>query len=301
MPLTGAAFILLCGVVSSQAGFLNDIRVGDYKDHTRIVLELSTAMGFERITPLLPGQLTIILPATQPRLVRKIPIERSQRVKDIRLWYSKENFTVRLTFAFDQFRYKVIKFKNPDRIAVDVYQLDSAPLQPIPEKKKDVSIVTPNVAKSEKQLPMIADNSNPLQPLSSAETGPQMGTGEKQATQPKKGHTADAARRPWPPRPVAQKQAGGAMVSAPPKQHASPDELPDTTSGSRGLQFYLVVGLVVLTIIILVLLLLMLLMKQRWINGETPLNASEYLQRQNKRIAALDTQIQEQLKRYDEV
>ncbi len=300
MPLTGAAFILLCGAVSSQAAFLNDIRVGDYKDHTRIVLELSSAMGIERITPLLPGQLTIILPATQPRLVRKIPIEHSQHVKDIRLWYSKENFTVRLTFAFDHFRYKVIKFKNPDRIAVDVYQLASAPLTPMPEKNKDESIVTPNVAEAEKQLPMIGDNSNPFQPPASTERLPQMGALEKQATQPKKGHTADEVRRPWPPNPVAQKKAGGAVVSAPPKQHASPDALPDTSSGSRGLQFYLVVGLVMLTIFILVLLLLMLLMKQRWISGETPLNATEYLQRQDKRIAALDTQIQEQLKRYDE-
>jgi hypothetical protein len=67
------------------------------------------------------------------------------------------------------------------------------------------------------------------------------------------------------------------------------------------LQHYLAIGLVILTLAILVLLLVMLVSKNRWANPSPQIKADDALERQNERIAVLDAQIQEQLKRFEKV
>ena len=75
---------------------------------------------------------------------------------------------------------------------------------------------------------------------------------------------------------------------------------PAASSRPVRMQYYLVIGLVLLTLVILILLLVMLVSKSRWANSSSPIKPGEFLERQDERIAALDAKIHEQLKRYEQ-
>ena len=84
------------------------------------------------------------------------------------------------------------------------------------------------------------------------------------------------------------------------------DGIPAVDSSSqektpKGLQYYLLIGLVVLTILILVMLIAMMFPKKKWGEEKKPLKIDDLLHRQEEHIATLNSQIEEQLKRYQEV
>lgn len=296
LPIIGICVTLSVGVASTQAALLNDIRVGEYPTYTRIVFEFSTAAPIKFIVPQQPGQLSIEFTATQPQLNRKIPLDRTQRIKDIKLLYRQAHLSANLTFAFKDFRYEVTEFKQPDRIVLDIYQLAATPEPPTSSIGKETVSAIPGTHAITNQLPIISNHTHPLKPLPSAGAADSLRTAPSQVPDPK---TEQPAASTHPP--TIEKTAPATMPVRPAKEPAQVDkEKTPMSVGYQGLQFYLVIGLVVLTIVILILLLIMLLSKQRWTDDQAQLNAGDYLQKQDEHIAKLDTQIHEQLKRYDE-
>lgn len=84
------------------------------------------------------------------------------------------------------------------------------------------------------------------------------------------------------------------------KQHIDKVEQKASSPNNR-LQFYLVIILVVITIAILLLLLLMLLTRSQLFYDKSALNTADISQHQDKKIITeIDSNIKEQLKRYDE-
>jgi hypothetical protein len=288
-PLLSVSFALIIGVTSSHAAYLKDIRVGEYEDHTRIVFELSAATAIERIIPQDPGQLTVVFADTQPQLTRKIPIERSTRVKKFKLWSRHESLSSVLNFTFDHFRYELTEFENPVRIALDVYELPSTPLPPVSAQPKAPNATASGTLDPTAQLPVLPEDSPLVTPQPSTQAPVQAPLDEKTAVELNADQPAGSSAQ----NPTAE--------AVPDKPKADPlGSPPAASSGFSRMQFYLVVGLVILTMVILALLLLMLLSRQRWTNDDTSLHATDFLHSQDKRMAALDAQIQEQLKRYDE-
>lgn len=98
---------------------------------------------------------------------------------------------------------------------------------------------------------------------------------------------------PMPPSPPSEPTNGVKQKS---------DNIAQTTPPPNNrLQFYLVIILVIITIAILLLLLLMLLTRHQLFYDKDALSAAEMAQHQDKNIIAkLDSNIKEQLKRYDE-
>ena len=74
---------------------------------------------------------------------------------------------------------------------------------------------------------------------------------------------------------------------------------PVSSSHPNRLQYYLVIGLVVLTIAILILLVLMLLTKYRWGNNRPLFNIDDHLKEQQAKIETINGRIKEQLKNYE--
>ena len=76
---------------------------------------------------------------------------------------------------------------------------------------------------------------------------------------------------------------------------------PAPQTAAKGLQYYLLVALVILTIAILSLLVIMLISRHKWTNGKKVLKIEDLLHRQDQHIASINSQIEEHLKRYDEI
>ena len=290
-----AAIILTIFTAISNAALLKDIRVGEYEGFTRIVFEFDTPVGTTQILPTTQGRLKAVFGNTSPGLRRKIPIERSRHIKDLQIWNQNGKLSVVLIFDLARFRHDSFPLNHPPRIVLDIQPLKSvaknapAPAQPTRE---------------------VADQSR--QVAQSATTAPKSPSVDESQMEAEAGQNSEnnAEAEPSQQRTIAEK-AGPAIRStdikpndtnsAEPQVQVPADGNPKATKQSNRLQFYLVVGLVLITIFILALLLLMLLSKHRWAEQKSRLSAKEFLQNQDKHIAALDARIQEQLKRYEEV
>jgi hypothetical protein len=92
-PLAGLLALLILWTATAAGSSLRDIRIGEYDGFTRIVFELDTPVTSQTINPQDAGQLLVTLGNTTPRLVRKIPVERSAHVRDIQFWQRRGNLT----------------------------------------------------------------------------------------------------------------------------------------------------------------------------------------------------------------
>jgi len=282
-----------------MAASLKDIRVGQYDNYTRIVLEFDDPIEFQTIKPQAQGHLTIVFPDAWPNMVRKIPLERSQRLKDIQIWQRQNELSVVLAFDFDHFRYEYFQLNAPPRIALDIYQLAAAETPPIQAstgvKPRDGHQATAKSSEFDTRKSPAHDDQSPSQlkdlQAQAVEQSPAVLSAdntEKRATQ--KTSTDKDSEVPKHVPPVIKQQD---LSQTPKTEHPK--------TGTFQLQFYLVLALVIITIVILVLLLLMLLFRHRWAGEKGKSSTGESLQRQDQRIASLNERIQEQLKRYDEV
>lgn len=297
-PLLSAGFVMVVLVYTTQAAQLRDIRVGEYESFTRIVFELDTPAAPEPVVSLSSGQLELVFTNTAVELTRKIPVERSQHIKSIQIWNKKSQLSAVLSFDFVRFRHQSFALNNPPRIVLDVQPLDSgpnasaaiSPAEPNPNKGK-----LPPVAESKTSGPFsskVQESSIAVQETVHADAGVESDNNRNFPISNKNQKTGPATQE------SGIKNRGKMTSETPiPASVAAPRK---PAKQSSRLQFYLVVVLVLITIVILVLLLLMLLSKHRWTDDKSRLNAREFLQSQDKRIASLDARIEEQLKRYEE-
>jgi hypothetical protein len=309
LPFLCFGFVLIAWICPTCAAQLKDIRVGEYETHTRIVFEFSGPDSQEKISPLESGLLTVIFPDTDLSLIRKIPIDQSNRLKEIKIWQRHNELSLVLSFAFEHFRYELSKLSKPKRIVLDVFQLTA----PEPSEHTVSAKAANNLPETAAEKQPVADRSEPLpasdieptsaEEMSARSASDQLDSAQEQTQEPVGQDAAPSNARDTPLKQNSATASSLATAPAPavelPKQIQGSELPPDRPVGKKKLQHYLAVALVILTLIILLLLLIMLVSKSHWANANTRIQPSEFIERQDERIAAIDAKIREQFKRFD--
>jgi hypothetical protein len=250
LPLLSAGIVLSLFIHTGHTAQLKDIRVGEYKDFTRIVFELDASAEPVKMELRSTTQMAVVFKKTSADLVRKIPVDRSPHVKDIQIWEKTNQLTVLLEFDFDSFDRKSFSLDDPPRLVLDIH--------PVPD--------VPNAGVEYAPGPTPDSERGSPHPVSTGVSEP--------ASQPDEKTDFEKSGFQTPPPPGKVRKKPPMSVD----QDQSPAAPPaDTTRPSR-LQFYLVIALVVITIVILVLLLLMLLARHRWIEDRSRLTAAENIE-----------------------
>jgi hypothetical protein len=315
LPILCFGFVLGTLICPSYAAKLKDIRVGEYQTHTRIVFEHGDTMPHETLRPLAAGQLSVVFPDTELDLIRKIPIDRSRRLEEIKIWQRQNELSLILTFAFAHFRYELYRIDQPKRLVVDVFHMtppDTTSLSE-PEEKAALAASGSMDERTDAKPPTDKLETAPednFQTHSLSQTNPfsavdrTVGFGKQQSVRQKSDEmSTQLSPTPEPPAPAEaiESERIHAQKREPQRQARATEPPLQPAARPWRLQQYLTIGLVILTLVILVLLLVMLVLKNHWANSISHSKADDFLNRQNERIAALDAQIQQKLKHLDKV
>jgi hypothetical protein len=239
--------ISLTWVGSTHAAQLKDIRVGEYNEFTRIVFESDGPMANPKIEIGPSGQLLITFQKAGVRLIRKIPVGKSPRIKDIQIWQQRGKLSVLLISIHPNIRIESFRLSRPHRFAVDIFPN----IMPGPAKENTQH------PRDGKPIPA-AKKSSASEKSSTTTAGIDHGTN----TEPgRKIETLDIVD-PDDTLSVAENKAQSTMHKQLVPQSAKtdlstvPDKLPPP---HHRMQLYLVFTLMIITIAILLLLVLMLL------------------------------------------
>ena len=278
---------LTLGLWIQPAGafFLKDIRIGEYDTFTRIVFESNGAAAPETVTSAGKNRLKIVFAATRPDLIRKIPFDRSRFIDDLQINSLENQLIVILDFSVRYTRFEVFDLKSPQRTVLDLFW---QPLAAQPLRETDPISGTEAIPLDAGLAP---DQSTTAVDVTDAPSAPVPARHAATDLEPPDGRT-----RPRPA-PVAAETAH--------IRNASPKSAPQTRAqGTAGtaragrFQYYLIVALVVITIVILLLVVMTMVWRHRSGNEIERLKTSDYLQYQDRQIASLNEQIEEQLQRY---
>jgi hypothetical protein len=294
---------LFCLPATTGASELKDIRIGEYDKFTRVVFEFSDSVAPQNFDDGASGRLTVTFPGTQPRLIRKIPTERSPRIDDTQLWQTGTVLYAILVFPFDRYRYDFFTLSEPDRIVIDIFPLNDAAY---------LDRTAPKNRQEQSSSQLTADQTPPVTPTDVVNIDPPDGdhlepirvSDIRETPLEKTSHDLESNQRSVPDDAVAR-------IASPEETESDPSGLRqpvksqvDYPSGPGGitsrLQYFLMVGLVIITIALLGLLLVFLFSRQKIKTALMPLDTDEYFKQQDEAIASLNQRIQEQLKRYDE-
>jgi hypothetical protein len=282
--LAAALLLRPCPATAEQ---LLDVRIGEYEGYTRVVFEVDTPSAQPRIDIDAKGHLWVDFDHTAVHLVRKIPVKRSRHIDTIQFWQREGHLSTVLKLDYPQYRFKTFSLDNPSRVVVDIYPeaVPAGSRQAATAADKSPEKPTPEVP-LEKQIPQ--------------QTSPQDAADQTQPTEhPAAEQTESTQGRPVDtPRVEAEPQLPIARASGS-DQQPLPTAKRSTPQTVFRLQFFLVIGLVVITIGILCLLLMMLFARQRLSKIKSKLRASDFLQEQDKKIEAIDERIKEQIERYE--
>lgn len=304
--LTTGMFMLACPN-PTYARSLKDIRIGEHDHFTRIVFESNADFAAEKIVSSTPGQLTVVFPDTQAAFVRKIPVDRSPQIDRIQLLSRKSRLAITLHFNNPHARFDTFGLTSPPRMVLDIFW----PLQedpPVSDRPENQLPSTPDDQQGKEihpsaQTESSGDNELGKHDYPAAVTDIENNSSSFKEERIKAGETRTAFSKLR-----LSAQSGDTTRSSLPQTSSAPNG--DTAEGfldpgdemtSRSLQYYLVIALVVITIGILFLLVFMLMFRHQWGGGKGTLKTNEFLEHQDKRIESIDAQVQEQLKRYDEV
>ena len=287
LSLILAGACLHFGSHPANAAQLIDVRIGEYDGFTRVVFEVDAPPESPQIEILSTGKLKVAFDRTDVNLVRKIPVERSRHIKAIQFWQNNDQLSTVLMVDYPYFHFKTFQLSNPPRISVDIFP--TAP--PPPVDTAPTTSESPSALEPDRPL----ETEPPRQITAHEETVPE------DAAQPPAGKTATKKE----PRTVVTVKE---VPNVPKQKNDAPDRIKKMTAPPSQtnrqttfrLQFFLVIGLVVITIGILFLLLMMLFARHRFSEVKTRLSASDALRRQDRTIEALNSRIKEQFERYDQ-
>ena len=275
-------WLVLVVVPITYAAILKDVRLGDHDAFTRVVLEFDSSITLPAEDKDAKGLVLTFSPATAG-LVRKIPSPTSSRITKLTLWEKQQSLAIQITFNFQQFRYEFLELSDPYRLVIDIF-----PRNNWDAEENTVSWQTPNSI----FLPDVQDNSVATSEFSLNNDEPEI------------------LRSPSLNIPSGAKATTASSLSQSDHIIAETRRLPTQTINPKkslnqnrakwpSLQFYLIVGLVVITIAILSFAFIFLA-RYRWSDDAPRENINDLLKKQEAHIASINARIQEQLKRYDE-
>lgn len=306
--LASVAFCLIYWVSDLHAALLKDIRLGEHQNFTRVVFEFDQPPPSppEIVTNL--AELRVIFGNITPDLVRKITVKQSHHVTDVQIWMEDNQLSAVFNVDASFTHGKIRSLSAPPRLLLDIQWKGALPptaseiSNALPTRKDDspgidsasspytVATVAPALTPATLVSPSdLNPESPPPNPVSSAEI---IQTEKLQA---------DSSSE-------AQKQTAEVTVLTPPKPtpeipashpYKVAADAPRQNREPHRLQYYLVIGLVLLTIAILLLLVVMLLTKYKWINDRLLFKMDNHLKEQQDKIDTINGRIKEQLKHYE--
>ncbi len=297
-PLLSATFVLSFFFSTTNAALLKDIRIGEYQKFIRIVFEFNTPVEPDSIDLISADQLTVAFPHTAVDFIRKIPVEKSHHIKNIRIIDQSNHLSATINFDFRYLRHESFQLNNPPRVVLDI--------QPQAATGKSVkgTVATDHDGSGAEPEKTIADDSTVTSSMDKAPEDSILVQDINQAeVESLKNHetTANGSGNDLPVSPPTRANADRQKQDTDVNQTITLDSTPQAPVGKTNrLQFYLVIVLVLITIAILVLLLLMLLSRHHWAADRTQLKPKEFLKNQDRHLASLDARIKEQIKRYEE-
>jgi hypothetical protein len=289
------ATALLLRPCPATAERLLDVRIGEYDDYTRVVFEVDTPFAQPRIDIGAKGQLWVDFDHTAVQLVRKIPVKRSRHIDNILFWQHDGHLSTVIKLNYPRYRFKTFSLDTPPRVAVDIYPeaVPAGDSQAATAAAKSPEAPTPEVP-LEKNIPRQASPQEPP-PDAPPDKVDQIQPSER----PDSEQAESAQSRPADISLVEAKPQTPIAHASGSDQETMPAPVRSTPQSVFRLQFFLVIGLVVITIGILFLLLMMLFARHRFSKVKSKLRASDFLQDQDKKIEAIDERIKEQIERYE--
>ena len=306
VSLLSVVVVLSISAISAYAATLKDIRVGEfYEASKRVVFEFDYQPVVETVEIVPPGNLRVIFVDAHPGFVRKIPIDNIAKLNNLQISEKNNKLSIDIIFNLSFQRVKSTWFDRPSRLVVDAFIMDSKQNMQAPPTNNtdslptDTSDQTMTLVASEKKekmpepLDQIAENVQEHgQDTNTSYNDSKLLTKNNQVLVQKN----DTKDNQYPftlqeTDVIAREKADEISAIDSPSQEKTP----------KGLQYYLLIGLVVLTILILVMLIAMMFPKKKWKEEKKPFKIDDLLHRQEEHIATLNSQIEEQLKRYHEV
>ena len=301
----GAILFLLTVHSYAATTYLRDIRIGEYEVFTRIVFEFNVQTEVEYIKKEPSGKLTIVFPSVHPELIRQIPAQYKERLSDIRIFEQQNQMMVVFYFNSNTLRFDTFQLNSPPRWVLDIHQ------QPPPQ--------TASPGAENKKLPGTSDPA--LKPPGHTIKPSPSASGLSADHQPFEKviiNTEQIKNHVKTPTPLSliastddQPLSGNLPETIAPSMESDSSILPiaqpsnamgnSSSTPERDLFYYLLIALVVLTIAILMLLIIMLIARHKWTDGKKTLKLDDILHRQDEHIASINSQIEEQLKRYNEI
>jgi hypothetical protein len=301
-PLQAGLTIVLW-IVPCHAALLKDIRIGEYEKFTRIVFEFNVQTDMDSIGKVLPNQLKITFPDVRTEFTRPIPQKHSERLNEYKVWQHKNRLSVIFRFNSDNLSFDSFQLKSPPRLVVDVY--DSPGTTKVPGKTKN-QIAQELVTNAGSSTPRATDSKIKPSPMPLDSLAKQHNAN---SSAPADFDSMTLKKQPAAPQPIpADRTSIKQPVAVQHSDSSGMDELNTVTTANvtqpkvqKGLQHYLLIALVILTIVILSLMVVMLFSRHKWTNSKKTIKLDDLLDRQDQHIASINSQIEEHLKRYDEI
>ncbi len=304
--LAATLFSILC-VPPLQAALLKDIRLGEYKTFTRIVFE------FDQAPPAIPdisvheAELRVIFKDLTAELKRKIATKQSPHVNAVQIWLEDNHLSAVFKVDAPFTHSKISSIGNPPRLLVDVHWQPAAQGQQVSESTAPQPIqanTSPTngpaliSAPSKTAAPLLPQETLQL-PVHPQSAAPEAPSETVVSSAPSENSSAESQSQ-TPEALVLKPPATPSQETLSPQAEANTNiPSPVSSSHPNRLQYYLVIGLVVLTIAILILLVLMLLTKYRWGNNRRLFNIDDHLKEQQAKIETINGRIREHLKNYE--
>ena len=281
--------LLISGVVFmlsqpgwAQVGVLKDVRTGKHEEFTRVVFEFQNNILFESPEIKGKGAFSVVFLDSSTTLPRRILFKTGpmQCVHSVGFDRQNSNLIASVQLSFPSFILKAFPLSGPNRIVIDAYpvllplekseQKESLPEKPYAEtptapETKELENVPQNVLEK-------ADDSQPITP-SGVET-----YGLKETQSSEKDFSDNKSNQ------IPEKYAG----------------YPSSANGNAMAQIYLLVALNVLAGVVIVLMIVTLLNKRREIDFDHLFKMMPFIKTSDERIEAIDAQLKNAFKKYDE-
>ncbi|MCP4744808.1 MAG: hypothetical protein GY874_01510 [Desulfobacteraceae bacterium] len=219
------------------AAYLNNVKIGKHKIHTRIVLEFDEPISSHTVNDKLSNQLAIELPGVVPDLKRKIPVYLNQNITDIHFGVFSGRLSARIFFNFDKYELDYFKLNNPFRLVIDVRPVNVK--EGLSQQNEDITL--------SKQSKTIA---------TAAQTPPSIET--VNIPEFKKKSKTDILQFEHADQPLALQHG----IDHSKNMTASNHKYQYSQYKYSQLQYYLIVSLIAITIMILLLLFFLILSKK---------------------------------------
>jgi len=129
MILIGLILFLWINGNLAGATTLYDTRAGDHNNFTRIVFEFENFVQFMEPVIKKDGKLSVVFPNTTTLLPNQIVYRETSKVDEIQLYQRDSHLAANIALSFPDFKIKSYLLSNPERFVIDVYWMQTTPIE----------------------------------------------------------------------------------------------------------------------------------------------------------------------------